>query len=299
MTTLSSSLTPIILFVYNRLWHTQQTLQSLQNCQYASESELYIFSDAAKTTDDAEKVAQVRSFIHTVQGFKKIIIIEREENYGLAASVIAGVTEVIQRHQKAIVLEDDMIFSEDFLKFINETLHFYQHHTNIFSISGYSYPISLPETFTQDVYLLPRASSWGWATWADRWTKADWQVADYPKFLQDKSIQQGFAQGGKDLVYMLIKQQKGLVNSWAVRWSYTHYKHQAYGLFPRKSKVQNIGNDKSGIHSPDTNRFETHFGNSSIHLDESPVIHAEIIKNLQKFFQPSVVREIINYFKLR
>ena len=40
---------PIVLFVYNRLWHTQQTVEALQNNVLAKQSELYIYSDEANT----------------------------------------------------------------------------------------------------------------------------------------------------------------------------------------------------------------------------------------------------------
>ncbi|MDJ1481552.1 glycosyltransferase [Cytophagaceae bacterium YF14B1] len=293
------TLAPVVLFVYNRPIHTQRTITSLVNCQLASASEIFIFSDAARSTADEEQVRQVRQYIQTVTGFKNKMVIERPTNMGLARSVIDGVSQVMSRYGKAIILEDDMVFAEDFLVFLNESLEVYKDNPSVFSISGYSYPITIPDSYTKDVYLLPRASSWGWATWADRWQKADWQVTDYRVFLKDKTIQDGFAQGGRDLVYMLIKQQKGLVNSWAVRWSYTHYKHQAYCLFPRISKLQNIGNDESGTHSPKTKRFETILSNKSMVLDRDLVPNDEIIKGLQHFFQPSLVRQLINYFKLQ
>ncbi len=292
------SLAPIILFVYNRPEHTRRTLRSLQTCELAADSELFIFSDAAKNADSEKAVAEVRKMIHSLKGFKQLSIQERATNLGLANSVIDGVSQVITHYGKAIVLEDDMIFANDFLVFLNEALVAYQSHPKIFSISGYSYPIRIPDNYTKDVYLLPRASSWGWATWANRWEKADWQMKDYSQFRKDGQLQNGFAQGGKDLVYMLIKQQKGMVNSWAVRWSYTHFKHHAYCLFPRISKLQNIGNDKSGTHSPKTSRFETEMDNSSLHLDANPEANPTIIQNLQRFFRPSIIRRVINYFLL-
>ena len=41
-------LSPIALFVYNRLDHTQSTIDALKNNYLAKESHLYIFSDAPK-----------------------------------------------------------------------------------------------------------------------------------------------------------------------------------------------------------------------------------------------------------
>ncbi len=296
---MTHSFAPVILFVYNRPVHTQQTVASLLQCKLAAESELFVFSDAPKTVQDQANVQQVRAFVQSIQGFKRVSVVERKNNLGLAQSVIDGVTAIITQYGKAIVLEDDMVFASDFLVFLNEALQIYQNHSAVFSISGYSYPIAIPDEYTKDVYLLPRASSWGWATWADRWATADWEVREYAEFLKNEEWQKGFAQGGKDLVYMLIKQQKGMVNSWAVRWSYTHFKNNAYCLFPRKSKLNNIGNDRSGTHSPRTKRFNTELSEHPAQLDEDLEINQHIIRNLQKFFQPSLYRKLINYYKLR
>jgi Glycosyl transferase family 2 len=296
---LNAPLAPIILFVYNRLSHTRETVESLKQCRLATESELYIFSDGAKTPADAAKVNEVRNLVRNLIGFQKVVIAESEQNNGLAASVISGVTQVLSTHNRAIVLEDDLMFSSDFLVFMNEALEYYKNNASVFSISGYNYPINIPQDYDKDAYLLPRASSWGWATWTDRWVQADWQITDYQEFINDKQKRKEFAQGGEDLVYMLMKQQKGMINSWAVRWSYAHYKHHGYCLFPKKSKVRNIGNDKSGTHSPRTTRFDTQVGDESVKFDGDLEINPIVVRNLQKFFRPSLYRKMINYYRLR
>ena len=112
---------PIVLFVYNRPWHTQQTIEALQKNDLASESELFIYSDAAKTEQDSLKVNEVRNYVHAIGGFKKITIIEREENWGLADSIIDGVTSIVNQYGKIIVLEDDLETSPFFLRFMNES----------------------------------------------------------------------------------------------------------------------------------------------------------------------------------
>jgi hypothetical protein len=290
---------PIILFVYNRPEHTRQTVASLQACDLARESHLYVFADGPKSPADAPGVQAVRQFLQSVVGFAGVTVAAREENRGLARSVISGVTEVLQKHGRAVVLEDDLVFARNYLQFMNDALDAYRGSKHIFSVSGYSYPLPVPADFTDDVYLLPRASSWGWATWRDRWEQADWEVADYPQFLLSQSVQDGFAEGGRDLVYMLQKQQRGRIDSWAVRWSYAHYKHGAYCLFPAKSKVHNTGNDKSGTHSPRTTRFRTEVSGAPYRLTPDPKVDPRLVRSLQQFFEPSFLRKLINALVLR
>ena len=101
------TLSPIALFVYKRLRHTRQTIESLLKNAEANESILYIFSDAPKSEKDEYAVQEVRSYISSVKGFREIHIIQRQENFGLAKSIITGVTEILNSHETIIVVEDD------------------------------------------------------------------------------------------------------------------------------------------------------------------------------------------------
>jgi GT2 family glycosyltransferase len=135
--------TPIALFVYNRPWHTQLTIEALQKNDLASKSELFIFSDGPKNESDVVNVQKVREYIRTVTGFKAITIIEKENNCGLAKSVISGVTEIVDKYGKIIVMEDDLVSSPGLLNFFNDGLDFYEDNLKIFSITGYNFPSSL------------------------------------------------------------------------------------------------------------------------------------------------------------
>ena len=113
---------PIALFVYNRLNHTKQTIAALQQNSLSAQSEIFIFCDDAKNNAGKTAVQAVRDYIKTISGFKKITIIEREKNFGLAQSIISGISEIIEKFGHIIVLEDDMITSPHFLEFMNEAL---------------------------------------------------------------------------------------------------------------------------------------------------------------------------------
>ena len=80
----AGTVAPIALFVYNRLWHTRQTVEALQGNRLAKESNLFIFSDAAKRPDAAPAVQQVREYVKTIEGFRSVNLIERVKNFGLA-----------------------------------------------------------------------------------------------------------------------------------------------------------------------------------------------------------------------
>ena len=157
---------PTALFVYNRLEHTKRVIEALQKNVLASESDLIIFSDGPKHEKDVKKIDEVRKYLKTIDGFKSIEIFEKENNLGLSNSIISGVTEVVNRYGKIIVLEDDLVVSPYFLEFMNNALVKYENEEKVISIHGYIYPIKnkLPETF-----FIKGADCWGWATWKRGW----------------------------------------------------------------------------------------------------------------------------------
>lgn len=283
-------LSPIVLFVYNRPEHTKRTVESLLNNTLVSKSTLFIFSDGAKNDKDKQNVDSVRDYIKTLKGFDKIEITEREKNLGLANSVIAGVSEVFKFYHKVIVLEDDMISSPYFLKYMNEVLNYFEDDQRIFSVTGYTFPIKIPKNYHHPLYIAPRASSWGWGTWKDRWEKVDWEISDYESFIKDKSQVKEFNKGGNDLARMLTNSLNGNIDSWAVKWSYAHFKNNAYCVYPVKSRVQNIGADKSGVHTSRTKKFDVEMEMNDVEIIDVKNLqpNEELLSNFKKFFKKNV-----------
>jgi hypothetical protein len=211
---------------------------------------LYIFSDGYKNDLDELDVIKVREYLKTIKGFKSVTIIESEKNKGLASSIISGVTKIIEQYGKVIVVEDDLIVSNDFLEYMNKALDFYNEDNKIWSISGYSPNLPCLKDLNDDVYFTVRSSSWGWATWKNRWDSIDWNISDFEELKNDKQSIKKFNQGGNDLFKMLELQVLNKIDSWAIRWCYAQFKHKAYAVFPKKSKVINDGFlDGMGTHN--------------------------------------------------
>jgi len=250
------NLAPVALFVYNRPDHVEETIKHLVNNSLASETDLFIFSDAAKSDKDIKSVKKVRKVITKIKGFKKINIIERETNNGLAKSIITGVGEIIKEYKKVIVLEDDILTSESFLTFMNDCLDKYKDNFKIKSISGYNYPIKYPTQYKDDIYLSQRASSWGWATWENRWNEMRWDNEFYEKILNNKLVVSKIKKCCDDLYNMMLFQIDGRINSWAIKWVIMHIKNDQYSIFPSKSMGKNIGLDGSGVHKDSTDKFK-------------------------------------------
>lgn len=246
------NLSPIVLFVYNRPWHTKQTVEALQHCELSQESELYIFADGPKTnaTEECrENIKAVREYICNIKGFQSIHIEEAPVNKGLANSVISGVSKVIEKREKVIVVEDDIVAHPFFLRFMNEMLEFYEHRQKIFAISATMEYFQIPVKYKKDVFLTYRFGSWGWATWRNRWETINWDITTYPVFVKETSAKiKRFNRGGDNLWPMLQAQRNGEINSWAIRLGYNMSVQNRFCLRPIWSFVNNIGMDSSGVH---------------------------------------------------
>lgn len=277
---------PIALFVYNRLWHAEQTVNSLRNNTLAQDSELIVFSDGPKNEESRPQVQEVREYLKGISGFKAVKIVERQENWGLAKSIITGVSEATDKHGKIIVVEDDLVTSPYFLQFMNEGLDYYQDDERVISIHGYTVPVegTLPETF-----FLRGADCWGWATWKRGW---DLFEADGKKLLdelQKKGLTRKFDINNSYCFTQMLKDQiAGRNNSWAIRWHASAFLEGKFTLYPGISLVHNIGNDQSGTHCGNTN-----FWDCKLAMEPIPVISTEVaedirvLEQLEKFYAPS------------
>ena len=246
---------PVLLFAYKRLGTLKRTVSALQNNLLAAESDLFIFSDQGKTPEDRTVVREVREYLHTITGFRIIRVFEAEKNKGLANSIISGVSHVIDQYGKVIVVEDDILTTPNFLSYMNEALDRYENTKKVFSISGYSFNLGekKPLGYSCDTYFTNRGWPWGWATWRNRWEGIDWQMKDYPQFVNDALARREFAKGGSDLNAMLRKQMTGRLDSWAIRWYYHQFRAKGLTLYPIYSKVYNDGWDEYATHTSGAN----------------------------------------------
>ena len=297
-----SDYAPIVLFVYNRLNHTKRTLEALKKNNLADKSHLYIFSDGSKNTSDIEKVNSVREYIQNIDGFKKVEVIEKDKNMGLAKSIINGVTEIVNLYGKIIVLEDDLETSPYFLTYMNEGLKLYEDNPKVISIHGYIYPITgLPESF-----FIKGADCWGWATWSNSWKIFESDGKKLHNELVKKNLQKDADfNNSYEYTKMLEDQINGKNNSWAVRWYMSAFLNDKLSLYPGKSYVQNIGHDIDATHCTiETDLFDIDlnqdFRLSKINVNED--IDSKLkMENYFKKIRPSTIQKIkskfINFLK--
>ncbi|TSD64001.1 glycosyltransferase [Inquilinus sp. KBS0705] len=245
---------PIALFVYNRPEHTRRTISYLKKNLLADESRLYIFADGPKTDADKSAVEQVRQIALETTGFKSVKIVTSQQNMGLANSIIAGVTRLVNEYGKVIVFEDDLLSSPYTLRYFNDALQRYADNDEVMHISAYMFDLEekdLPETF-----FFRAAFSWGWATWAGAWKNFEPDIDKLIAQFDKQKIHRFSIEGTMNFWKQMLDFKAGRNNSWAIRWYASIFLKNGLTLNPSHSLIHNIGHDGSGVHSNIENTYQ-------------------------------------------
>lgn len=282
-------LAPVVVFAFNRLAPLKACVASLLQNSEAAETDLIVFVDGPRTNKDgeAEKVKAVQQYVQSISGFKSVETHFSETNKKLGPSIIAGVTDVINRYGKVIVIEDDLIASQNLLAFMNQGLELYAYNPDVFSICGYSNKVSAPDDYPYDAYFCSRSSSWGWATWKDRWASCDWELNDWDTV--EKNAKEFNRWGGSDCYGMLRGWKEGRNQSWAIRFCYSQFVRNAVSLFPLKSLIDNEGFDGNGTNCKSWSRYKFDFDQSQ---NRTFILPQKVVKSKKLY------REALKYYSI-
>lgn len=242
-----------LLFTYNRSYHTKQVINALKKSKVLPQK-LFVFQDGLKDRGDYDEWKKVSETILDIDWCDNEIIIS-DYNKGLAASIISGINYIFENYDAAIILEDDCVPSANFIGFMNKCFETYEKNKNVYSISGYSWPIQLKKQ-KYDVYGCGRISSWGWGTWRDRWLIYEKDYEIIKKMKEEAGTSRNLAMWGQDLEDILVGNIRGTCDSWAVFWALNIIQRQGICINPYISLIKNIGMDGSGVHCDITGRYD-------------------------------------------
>ncbi len=263
---------PIVFFAYDRPDHARRTLTALADNEWADQSAVTIFCDGPRDESRREAVEKTRQTVQSVAGFASKTIVTRETNYGLAKSLIRGISDTLEQSDRVIVVEDDVMTSRYFLRFMNEALATFESNTGVGSVHGFKYPTGVTPT---ENFFLKYFDSWGWATWRDRWRMFETDGARLLREIDSRGLGRSFDfNGNYPFRQMLQDQVLGRNDSWAIRWQASLYLGGLLSYYPRYSLVNSIGLDGSGTHGAGE------FYATEIHQQPIPVAEAAVVENM-------------------
>lgn len=276
-------LAPIGVSTYSRVNHLKQTIEALQKNTLAKESEIYIFSDAPQKGDE-EIVAKVREYIHTIDEFKKVYIIERDTNSRIINNR-SGIRELLDKYGRMIYLEEDIVTAPGFLQFMNDALRYYENDQRILNISGYTPPINATKYCADDFFVLPRFNAWGFGIWKDRYeTIIPISKKEFSNFLHNRQDVIRFLAGGEDMLKLLLSDVVGRIDALDVKAMYRQFCNNQFTVYPRQSLVRNIGHDGTGIHCRKTTKFDVILWNKThFEFNKNIKLNTIIMKLHQRF----------------
>jgi Predicted glycosyltransferases len=293
---------PIIITVYNRLYTLKKCIKSLLENDMSIESDLYVISDAAFRKEDEEKIIEIREYIKKIEGFKSVNLIARAHNMGAHDSCYDGITQVLQKYETFIFLEDDIVVSKDFLQYLNAGLTYYKDDDYIYSISAFSLPFKIPSSYKKEIWFSPSYSPWGYATWKEKFEKVDFGFYDrYSELKKDKKEYSKFMSIGFYVKGILRDDSKGKIEAGDVRVYYHMFQHRMSSVFPITSKSQNIGFDGSGEHCDNSNAW---WAKPELNKQNKPTVfepfvdyNEDILKASRKFLDKIYGGIVAKYLK--
>lgn len=246
---------PIVLFTYNRLEHTKETIEALKQNDYAKDSDLIVYSDAPKTESDSIKVLNVREYLKTINGFKNIIVVEQKENKGLASSIIDGVTEIVNKYGSIIVLEDDVVVSRFFLKYVNQALELYKNNGKVMQIGSTLFK-NTDKYGIREAFFSRVPDSPCWATWNRAWEKFNKDPEKLISTFTEKEILDFDLNCKAGFWQQVIDNKDKKINTWAIFWYASMFRNNGLVLYPPMPMNRNIGFDGSGVHCCSTDMYD-------------------------------------------
>ncbi len=284
---------PVVLFCYKRLDHLTRTVEALARNHDASETDLFVVSDAAKSETDKADVDAVREYLKSIDGFKSVSLTLHPQNRGLKASIVDGVTRTCDSFGAAIVLEDDIETSPEFLRYMNACLNTYANDKKVIGVSGFSY-ITRESAGT---YFVTQPLCWGWATWKDRWDGYSSSLSDEYE-LSRRGRKRFNYNGGFNFYQQYSLNKSGKLNTWYIFWYLRAFVSGSVTVYPDKSLCRNLGFDGTGTNSSKNIDYNTPLYEGEIAVEHRPPrpdqdAYTQICRRLQTL-KPGIRRRLYN-----
>lgn len=223
----------------------QNVLQLIKRLQCLGVKQIYIALDGPKLPEI--KLIQ-DSLVEAIGKLSlnldvKIHLWRRKANLGVAASVITAIDWFFQFEKEGIILEDDLMFEDSFIKFCQIGLSTFRNNSRILFISGNQFN---PTFKTSNcVIATPLPQTWGWATWAHRWEDFRQIYFKQPRDVYYFSLNRRFNFWAIGTARVLT----GDIDTWDIPLGYFMWSRKVLAIQPPKNLVMNLGDDYFASHT--------------------------------------------------
>lgn len=238
--------TPILFIVFNRPKLTKKVFDRIRSQE---PERLYIVADGPRSLNETDKQScdEVREIFQSIDWPCEVFKLFRDKNLGCRNSVSGGISWFFENEERGIIIEDDIVPSDDFFSFCEAMLERYQHDERVMMITGTNY---LPNPKNSRPYLFSEHFTiWGWATWRRAWNLYDVNMTGWESTKVRNNLRYKF---NNSYIWRHFKNTfdslKGpYSNTWDIQWVYTCLTNSGLCVVPRVNFVTNIGVE--GAHS--------------------------------------------------
>lgn len=291
--------TIIGVFCYKRAAKLKASMEALLMNPECRQMEVIFFCDGHKGEKDLPGVTATRDYIESLQGFKKIHKHFRERNLSTGPNFFAGINYLRDNYEQFIVVEDDLVVTPNYVRYMLDALDFYRDELSVFCISGFAFPLR-KNGYPYDTVIHERFCSYGWASWGAKVKGVIWDNEGLQHLIDSTpNFKRHLNEQGMDLSRILNKQLSGAISTWDVQMQVHVAKHHMKVVYPVLSKAHNIGfdNESTNTFGLDYLKTETDTGEKRhFHFCPVSVINPSLQKQLKKpYMLPALAkRKIIN-----
>ncbi|WP_170402457.1 glycosyltransferase [Ruegeria arenilitoris] len=241
-------LAPVLVIAFNRVTHFERTLDALVRSEGSQNSEVYVCINGPRNKQDALAGDQIFEYaISRHQAFKSLEVIRRPQNLGLAENITLAISEIVIKHGKIIVLEDDIVVSKGFLNYMNAALRHYEAEPKVWHISGFT--MKSDTSKPNDSFAWRFMNCWGWATWKNRWEHFSKDPQKMLTTWSPETVRRFCLDGAVPRIWRQVRSNSlQKMNTWAVFWYATIFENDGLCVAPYYSHSKNIGLDGTGVH---------------------------------------------------
>lgn len=250
-------------FCYNRVSKLKRCIDALLTNPECLEMDIVFFSDGPKKGADPTPIKEVRNYIDSLEGFKSVIKHYREENLSTGPNFRTGLTFLSENFERFIVIEDDLIVSPNYIKYLTDALEFYKDEKSVFCVTAYVFPLK-SQNYLYDTIVYKRFCSYGWGGWGNRFNNVIWDEKELEQLMNTSpGFKKRLNAEGYDLVRMLKKQISGKISTWDIQMQTHVAENQLKVIYPTLSKVSNIGFDEESTNTSGVNYLITPVDNGT------------------------------------
>jgi hypothetical protein len=242
---------PILLIAFNRPENTRRVIEALRQIRPKT---VFVAADGPRReiARDVELCAEVRCVVADNFDWPcEIKTSYNQANLGCRKGVVKALDWFFGEVEEGVILEDDVVPTQDFFVYCEELLKRYRFDQRVGSISGNSFlpkGVDVDESYYFSVY----THSWGWATWRRAWSCYDRDMHHWVEFRDAGWLEITLGRVPANYWRPLIEQvYQGIVDTWDLVWLYSCWKSGFLTCISTVELVDNIGFGSDATHTLD------------------------------------------------